>query len=331
MDEIKRKPNWFPVAIRQGIGAARENWQWLEGLLKPLLWRIPMSLNGGVISIELQANGVGLFATMTQVLYLLVYCDQHNYTPRIRLTGINYVNPKVGPDWFHYFFEYHPDFAPKEGASPIFTLRVHNMDEIGIGKYLPTFPELGTTLTDANRVFFKYFRIKAEIEAAVADFCQRHFTGSHTLGVHYRGTDKGSEAPNVSWEYALESIIRYLDTNSHVDTIFLASDEAGFINTAKIKLQRVKVVAYDDEYRSQDHQAVHSLNFGGDNYQKGREALINALILSRCSALLRTTSALSGWASVFNPTIPVILLNQPYRQTSWFPETEIVKNARPLP
>jgi hypothetical protein len=39
--------------------------------------------------------------------------------------------------------------------------------------------------------------------------------------------------------------------------------------------------------------------------------------------LIRTTSFLSAWASIFNPGLKVILLNKPYPNKFWFPESEI--------
>jgi hypothetical protein len=41
--------------------------------------------------------------------------------------------------------------------------------------------------------------------------------------------------------------------------------------------------------------------------------------------VIRTTSTLSAWASLFNPEIKVILLNKPYQNNLWYPENEIMK------
>jgi hypothetical protein len=43
--------------------------------------------------------------------------------------------------------------------------------------------------------------------------------------------------------------------------------------------------------------------------------------------LLRTSSSLSGWASVFNLRLPVLMLNQPYPKNLWFPERCVVPRA----
>lgn len=317
--------------ILQKYRSARNYWHnvSIRKILLPLYWRILMSFNGGVISVELQANGVGLFANLTQVLYLLVYCNEHKYVPRMRLTGINYINPEIGPDWFEYFFKYRTSSLSKVPGTVRYTLYVSNLDDLGIGKFfLPTFTDLGTTLTEAHDIFFRYVQIKSDIRETVDKFCQKYFRDGYVLGVHYRGTDKSSEAPRVSWELCCQAIGRYLAAHPEVQIIFVASDENGFVDQIRENFPRMCVVAHEDEYRSDNGQAIHSALFKGDKYKMGKEAIINSLILSNCSVLIRTTSALSGWASVFNPKMPVVLLNKPYNHTCWFPETAILKMAQ---
>jgi hypothetical protein len=62
------------------------------------------------------------------------------------------------------------------------------------------------------------------------------------------------------------------------------------------------------------------------NRIKAREALVNCLLLARCRALIRTASFLSGWASVFNPELSVIMLNRPYQEALWFPDREVLRH-----
>jgi hypothetical protein len=58
---------------------------------------------------------------------------------------------------------------------------------------------------------------------------------------------------------------------------------------------------------------------GEGNYRKGEEALINCLLLSRCCALIRTTSFLSAWASIFNPALPIVFAERTIRKKSLVP------------
>jgi hypothetical protein len=79
----------------------------------------------------------------------------------------------------------------------------------------------------------------------------------------------------------------------------------------------VPVYCHDDHYRSAGGNPVHIAL--GNGYDKGEDALINALLLSKCATVIRTTSFLSAWASIFNPTLRVVLLNKPYVNRICYP------------
>jgi hypothetical protein len=54
---------------------------------------------------------------------------------------------------------------------------------------------------------------------------------------------------------------------------------------------------------------------------------VNSLLLSRCHVLMRTASFLSAWSSIFNPALPVVMLNRPIDGKLWFPDREILGDA----
>jgi len=118
---------------------------------------------------------------------------------------------------------------------------------------------------------------------------------------------------------------KYLHDHREVRAMFVASDEQAFIDFLKKSAIGISTHSRDDSYRSRDDQPVHTENVEVDGYARGEDALVNALLLSRCTTLIRTTSFLSAWASIFNPTLKIILLNKPYDKTLWYPESEILR------
>lgn len=73
-----------------------------------------------------------------------------------------------------------------------------------------------------------------------------------------------------------------------------------------------KVIATDAE-RTEGEEGVH---FSSQRpFTCGEEALMDALLLSRCNVLIRTSSNLSLWSTYFNPRLPEILLNQRFMET----------------
>ena len=109
-----------------------------------------------------------------------------------------------------------------------------------------------------------------------------------------------------------------------IEAVFVASDEQKFIEFMKESINYVPVYCNNDHCRSSNGQPIHKSEKGG-GYEKGEDALVNVLLLAKCSTLIRTTSTFSAWASIFNPNLKVILLNTPYPGNLWFPESEILR------
>jgi hypothetical protein len=109
----------------------------------------------------------------------------------------------------------------------------------------------------------------------------------------------------------------------------VSSDEESFVDFIEKEFRdRLAVVYHDDHERSTSQIAVHRSK-SGDPFRKGEEAVVNCLLLSKCSALIKTASFLSGWSKLFNPDLPVQLLNPPFERQLWFPDREFVAGTLP--
>jgi hypothetical protein len=142
--------------------------------------------------------------------------------------------------------------------------------------------------------------------------------------LHYRGTDKGGEAPRVEWATVKSEVLSFLEKVRTIKTIFLASDEPEFVEYFMGLSWPVKVAQYNcaEIYRG----GIPTHKTTGDGYQKGKEALITCLLLSRCEYCIKTSSYLSAWSKIFNPKLKVMMLNSPHDHANWFPDREIWKH-----
>jgi hypothetical protein len=285
---------------------------------KLLAIRFAQRRNRGVFAVNFVRSG-GFFAHLTWCVYVLSYCHDRGLVPHLTSNDPHYTDPRRGPDFHAYFFD-HPriDLA----ARRIESTNVNRIDELG----LPTYCIAGMTLERAGMLVERYMPIRPEIVGEVDRFVEDHFASGPVLGVHYRGTDKSKEAPRVSREHCAAAIRRYLGEHPELRRIFVASDEASFIPFVESEFPGLSVCSCDDQ-RSEGGVAVHRMAFSGSNYEKGRQALVNCLLLARCDVLIRTASSLSGWASVFNPRMPVVMLNRPYPKNLWFPDRCVVPRA----
>ena len=304
----------FTLAIRSNPGIRR-----VGRLVKQSSNAIKFRLAGSDLHVAFVNSAIGMFAQMNFCLYMARYAERSGQRLHITLNSENYLDPDRGPNWFdYYFFHNHREPPPK---------RRHI--EISNNSQLPLTWD-GLTLVEANRIFFSQFGIRSEIVDAVDTFVRNNDIGEHTIGVHYRGTDKHTEATPVGIADALTKIRSMISSSTNARNLFFASDSAEFIKAAREQIVDVPTASLDDSVRSDGTTPLHLGGSRAGNYAMGRDALLNALVLSKCGSMIRTTSFLSAWSSIFNPSIPVALLNRPYAKTLWFPEAVIVPKARML-
>lgn len=258
-------------------------------------------------------------------MHIFAYCQRLNLTPHVVLSSPFYALSK-GENWFDYFFENNRlTERDRKGIASGLVKISHISDLAQLG--LPKDPNFQLTIENAHTLFDENVRIKSTVLEYVESFIDKHFRNRNVLGVHYRGTDKGCEAKPVSWEFCARTISNYLSSNPGVEVLLVASDEDAFIEWIKAEFKQIEVIHHDDQERSRDGKAIHAQPSLGNNYTKGHEALVNCLLLSRCNALIRTASYLSGWSSIFNPDLPVVILNSPYDEKLWFPDNLIIKKS----
>jgi hypothetical protein len=297
---------------------------------RPFLSRYWQRRNGDVFAVNVDST-IGFGASLEWCLEILMHCDTNALTPCLMLTGRNYRSATRGPDWFSYFFE-QPALSDEQreriSSGRVHVSKVRTIRDLG----LPRDYDAELTFDKASALVGKYLRVRKEILDEVDHFCKEHFNGRFALGVHYRGTDKiGEEASPIPWDRIERKIRHYLDTTPKPTTLFVSSDERGFIDWAEETFaSTVAVVFRRDAYRSADGMAVYNSR-DGDRYERGRDALVNCLILSRCSLLIKTPSILSGWSKIFNPSLPVVMVGTPFANQRYFPEREILETSRLAP
>lgn len=213
-----------------------------------------------------------------------------------------YYDPKHGENWWSYYFE------PLELGDN----RHANVREVTGWEGLH--PSLHTEFTISkqrvNDLIQQYMRIKPFIQNELNKFVDKHFKNHFVIGIHYRGTDKISEAPKVAYETVVKTVLDQISKYNLTDfRIFVATDEEAFFKYMKKHFS--KRMVYQQAYRSKNGQPVHLVN-NTHPFERGKEALLDSLLLSHSNLLIRTSSTLSLWSTYFNPHLKVILLNTRY-------------------
>jgi hypothetical protein len=295
--------------------------------IRPYLSRFRQARSGNLLVVDVN-SWVGLFAHMEYFLEIALHCEQHRLIPCFMSTSAQYVDRRHGPNWFDYFFtnlQLSDEDATKIRRGEIPICRIEGMRQLG----LPADYDQQLNLEIATHLVQKYIGIQQSVRQRVDAFAEHHFDDRIVLGVHYRGTDKRAEAPAVPYVRVKDTINDYLKYNSECDCLFVSSDEESFVDFIEKEFRdRLAVVYHDDHERSTSQIAVHRSK-SGDPFRKGEEAVVNCLLLSKCRALIKTASFLSGWSKLFNPDLPVQLLNPPFERQLWFPDRELVAGTLP--
>lgn len=264
----------------------------------------------GVLAVEIRSS-VGLGAKLEWCLEIMAYCNDNGLLPQFRFS---YPDAQQPMDYFGSLFRIR-DSQERRARF----VKISSIIELDLGKDYDQVLTIGL----ANYLINKFLVVKEDVVCEVDDFCHQQFGDRRVVGVHYRGTDKVRESPIVAYESVRRNIDHYLGLYPATDRIFVATDDANFLDHLRNASLGRTIVCRDDSFRSRDGSSIHESSFT-NKYEINRDAIVNCLILSRCEALLKTASILSGWSKLFNPRLPVVMLNKPHDEHLWFPERVLV-------
>ena len=264
-----------------------------------LLWSLPeVFLLKRPRTFVLHARDAGFFSLFFQVMGAIEFCQSEGHNLRVDFTDGFYLDSKKGGNWWQYYFET-DQYSFTDVNAP------HHLIDDDI--VLKTFSIYGRNLaTEVGHAIVSQIAIRPDITQYVGSFISQHFNEGHMIGVHYRGTDKVEGSTKESGRIPYGTFIEHLEQYPASSTIFVATDEELFLE--EMKQQFKERVIFIDALRSMnDHPIFQSDEHSG--YQKGKEALIECLLLSRCDILIRTDSNLSLACRYFSPNQKVLNLS----------------------
>ena len=195
-------------------------------------------------------------------------------------------------------------------------ISVHNKVRLFYLRSLIPQYALGDDFVRLNKLFFKYFRIPSKIQQIVDTYDL-----SDCLGLHFRGTDKTADqnmnTPMTKGDFCiiLES---YLAKNK-TSKIFLATDEAELYCYLKNTYTDIKIIS------SRDFENNLFWRNPADKQLNATQAMVDMLCLSKCSVVLKVSSALSAFAKIINPDLKIYRLNavKMFSDIPYFPDAYI--------
>lgn len=299
--------NWWRLSLRR---------TWRRRLNRQLLQN-----TRDILCVRIDAP-VGLFAHLSWCLEIVAYCEKLKLRPCITCTSRQY--GEGGRDWFNVFFQQpaaRQVLASRE-KQPL--LRVSEFEEMPF--YMNFNPEF--TIGEMARLQRAHFPVAESTARKVDAYVDAHFQPHKTqsgriIGCHYRGTDKSVEARRIAYDEMTAALKHALAQFPGGAALFVATDEAAFLAHVRAEFPQTPVLSADHK-RSSDGRALHFTQ-EAHGLANCEQALIDSLLLSRCDALVKSPSALSAWAKVFNPALPVTLVGRPYPHAMFCPESVVVR------
>jgi len=258
--------------------------------------------------VRIPARPCGFFGNFFITLNGLMFCDS------IGAIGVPwwdsdcpYLDPSVNPNAWSMFFRGSTGTRDGDGPRPRLA-------------YYPTADDMtayqaATPREAAHRLMQRFAEPHPEFLAEADDFVHKNFRPGKTLGVHVRGTDtrRGLESRrSIPFDIIHEEIAVRLRCDP--DTmIFLASDESQVI--ADFRHRYEDRVCYRECVRSVSGESIHGHYDSGvaaSGFEKGRDVLLDALLLSRVDFLIRTHSAVTTYSLCRNLALPYLDLEIKY-------------------
>ena len=169
----------------------------------------------------------------------------------------------------------------------------------GSGKY----PQgMSFNITEINglhdSVYKKYVFFRENVEQKVSRFSET--VSGRVLGIHFRGKEQNL-ASGHSFGPTPSQMIRYTDeilTKLSIEKIFLVTEEQAYLD---LYLKRYgSAVGYTESFRSYRTNSYNLNPRENHRYLLGLEILVDAILLSKCSALLCGDSNVSEFARFAN-------------------------------
>ncbi len=299
---------------------------------------------GPFLIITINHSHAGFFSYVNFAINQLIYAEKHKLKPVVffgRHSGDGpnaFFDEAVGENTWDYFFEPVSDASYPELLARVYDpddplesddVRVLSHNELRLlhagepesvfaypyGIYETRYEEVpdwyGIQRQKAQRVIGSRIRVKPQILAKVDGFAAQYFADDKTLGIHMRGSDKGSA-------HARPELMRIVKPSEYfpaIDAYISKHDSCRiFVATDQQQFLEQMVERYGDRIvsRRATRTTGHRNPFEkktASGAQLGEEVLIDCLLLSRCSFLLKCTSAVGEFAMYFNPDLKCLDMN----------------------
>ena len=242
--------------------------------------------------------GAGLFSNVLFVLNHLKLAKKKNYIPFVDMQNFPTIyneSQKIHNTFnaWEYFFENYTSININE---------IYQSKNVFIASNLFQKDFFKDTNTDGLREYFRdNLKVNQRYKKIINFFSEKHFKNKKVLGVHFRGTSykRSPGHPLPATKKQILKKIYQLQLNESYDKIFFVTEEENYKNFLVSNLSS-KSLFLKSSYRSDKNDAFEIYPRRLHRFKLGREALLEAMLLSKCDALIYITSNISSASIAWN-------------------------------
>tara|TARA_B100000963_G_C22575799_1_gene648358 strand:- start:130 stop:1200 length:1071 start_codon:yes stop_codon:yes gene_type:complete len=242
--------------------------------------------------------GTGMFSNITFILNHLKICNKFDFVPIIDMENFHTIyneknNVRNNKNAWNYYFENLNKFTLNEVYKSKNVLITDNKFFDFFSNGIERDMELPKLLR--NKIIINKYLQKSYLKILTK------FDDKNILGIHFRGTSYKRSAghPLPATKKQMYNITKKILKKNHIDKIFLVTEEKNYLDFF-IKKFGDKVIYLKSAYRSNKNDAFKIYPRNLHRYKLGREAILEAMLLSSCKHFVYLCSNISSAAIGFN-------------------------------
>ena len=245
-----------------------------------------------------RSPGAGMFSNITFILNHIKICKQYKFIPIIDMENFSSIyNERISFknnfNAWNYYFENLNNYSLSQVYQSKNVLITDN-------KFFNFFSYNIDKDSDLAELLNSEIKVNKYIEKCYTTIFKK-FKNKKVLGIHFRGTSYKRSAghPLPATKKQMFELTNKLLVENDIDNIFLVTEEKDYLDFFKKKYGN-KLVYLKSSYRSNKNDAFKIYPRNLHRYKLGREAVLEALLLSSCKYFIYLCSNISSASIGFN-------------------------------
>jgi hypothetical protein len=157
----------------------------------------------------------------------------------------------------------------------------------------------------AKKIIDKHLILRPQIQQPLDEFYEKNMKGKKILGIHKRGTDIHIHHQPASLDSFFERVDQVVN---EYDGIYLSTDEKFVVDQFKSRYDKILNASYQTLSDQPQMPNFKTHQGRSQGFEVGKDAIIDAYLLSKTDFLIKGNSNLSNFSLLLNPDLKFICI-----------------------